>query len=282
MSLSSIAEFASVAEFARKTSSLPGGVVGVVLCESDLHATASAKWLARLGTGAVIAIGPGVDAESVACPVIQIAERPYERGIAEQLNLLFGALDGRWVAWLWAGEFLIYPFYETRSLADLTAFMTDERRRSLYTYALDLYAQDLPGAETCPTEAALSIDISGYHAFPKENQQLRVFGGLGWRFQEMVPRGMEQIGRTSLFKAARSVRMDRELIFHDPDYAAVQCPWHNNPTGAVMTLRRTRRIMAHPNFGPLRERLEWRGTEPFDWTSSQLLERGMIEPGQWF
>lgn len=273
---------ASVAEFARRRPDLPGGVVAVVLSEQVLHATASARWLQGKGARAVIDVGAGVDAAEVDCPVITIEERPAERGLADQMNLLIDALDGRWVTWLWAGEFFLYPFCESRALADLTEFLTDERRRSLFAYALDLYAHDLPGEGSCPTEAALWIDKAGYHAFPRSNQQLRVFGGLGWRFHEMLPTGMEQIGRTALFKAAHGVHLGQDMMFEDEDYASVSCPWHNSPTGAVMSLRRTRRIMAHPNFGPLRSKLEWRGTAPFHWTSTELMEDGMIEPGQWF
>ncbi|MEM1297766.1 MAG: hypothetical protein AAGH68_00705 [Pseudomonadota bacterium] len=273
---------ASVAEFARSVPDLPGGVVAVVLSEQVLHATESARWLAARGASAVIDLGAGVDAAEVDCPVVTIEERPAERGLADQMNLLIDALDGRWVTWLWAGEFLFYPFCETRALADLTAFLTDERRQSLFAYALDLYAHDLPGAETCPTKADLWIDHEGYHAFPKGNQQLKVYGGLGWRFHEMLPRGMEQIGRTVLFKATRGIHMGEDMTFEDEHYASVSCPWHNSPTGAVMSLRRTRRIMAHPNFGPLRAKLEWRGTAPFGWTSAELMEEGMLEPGQWF
>ena len=274
--------FSTIAEFVRRPPALPGGVVGVVLCESGLHATESANWMAGLGASVVIALGEGVDVDAVSCPVIRIAEPPKERGVADQLNLLIDALDGRWITWAWAGEFLFFPFCETRTLSDLTAFLTDERRCSLYAYALDLYGQDLPGEGECPTRTVLSIDVEGYHAFPKENQHLRVFGGLGWRMQELCPRGMEQIGRTVLFRAARGVHLGPQMMFEDEDYASVSCPWHNSPTGAVMSLRRTRRIMAHPNFAPLRARLEWRGTEPFGWSSAELLERGMIEPGQWF
>ena len=252
------------------------------MCESDVHATASAAWLVEKGAGAIIQLGEGISSADVECPLVTISERPSDKGLAAQLNLLIDALDGRWVVWLWAGEFFIYPFCETRSLNDLLGFLTDERRHGLFSYALDLYGQDLPDADTSPTEATLFYDNMGYHAFPNSNQQLRIFGGLGWRYQELLPRGMEQIGRTSLFKAKRGVHLGRDLVFEDLSYASVACPWHNSPTGAVMTLRRTRRIMAHPNFGPVRAQLEWCGTESFGWTSAELLEHGMIEPGQWF
>ena len=72
------------------------------------------------------------------------------------------------------------------------------------------------------------------------------------------------------------------MVFEDPDYASVSCAWHHNPTTATMTLRRARRLTAHPQFAAVRDRLVWSGSERFEWTSEQLLRLGMIEPGQWF
>ena len=47
-------------------------------------------------------------------------------------------------------------------------------------------------------------------------------------------------------------------------------------------LRRAYRILAHPGFTDVAGDLIWQGSTPFEWTSRQLLELGMIEPGQWF
>ena len=261
---------------------IPGEAVAILICDSPLHAEASARRLARQGVGSIVALGCDWEFAEIGVPVFAVAERVSDARMREQINPLIDHLHGRWVVWLWNGEFFVFPFGETRLIGDLTAFLSDERRQSLFCYAFDLYARDLPGSEQAPELAELCFDAEGYHAFPKEDQQLRVFGGLGWRFQELLPETMRQIGRTTLFRAERGVHLERGMVFGDPVYASVSCPWHNNPTGAVMSLRRTRQIMAHPNFPPLRERLVWRGTERFRWTSEQLLELGMIEPGQWF
>lgn len=275
-------QFASTAEFARKRPTLPGGVIGVLLCESDLHARASARRMARQGVSALIAIGNPGDLGDPGCPVHTVSQPVSDVDAHRVLNPLIDALAGQWLLWHWNAEFFVFPYGETRILADLTAFLTDERRRSLYCYALDLYSQDLPRADQAPELAELKFDRIGYHAFPKENQQLRVFGGLGWRFQEFLPPRTRQIGRTSLLKAQKGVHLGRDMMFEDLDYASVSCPWHHNPTGAVMTLRRARRIMAHKAFPEIRKRLDWKGTTRFEWDSKQLLDLGLIEPGQWF
>ena len=184
--------------------------------------------------------------------------------------------------WLWAGEFLFYPFCETRSLPELVGFLTDERRRVLFSYALDLYAPEMPGGDIDPTRCQLQFDRIGYQPFPQPDQRLDLFGGLGWRFEECTPPEMQQIGRSALVRADAGIPFDRHWRFEDPEYDSVSCPWHNSPTGAVMSLRRAYRVLAHPAFAAVAGDLVWQGSQPFDWTSRQLLELGMIEPGQWF
>ncbi|MEM7188461.1 MAG: hypothetical protein AAF439_02510 [Pseudomonadota bacterium] len=276
------ASFPTVSAFASARAALPAGVVAVLLCESARHVQASAERLAEQGAAAIIYVGREEVCDLEGPAEIAIAERPRTDRYRKQLNALFDALDGRWVLWLWNAEFFVFPYCETRSLAEMTGFLQDERRRVLFSYALDLYGTRLPAAKDDPRQTGLCFDRIGYHAFPKPGQQLRVYGGLGWRFEELAPRGMQQIGRSCLIRAQRGQHLNREMLFGDDDYDSVSCKWHNSPTGAVMTLRRSSRIMAHENFPAASDRLMWQGTTAWDWSSQQLLELGMIEPGQWF
>ncbi|MEM7745123.1 MAG: hypothetical protein AAF409_15570 [Pseudomonadota bacterium] len=275
-------KFETVEGFLAARVGLPPGPLAILLCESAVHAASSVRRLADLGASMVITLGETGPMPTTACPVLRIREMPDRNVAASQVNQLIDGLAGRWLLWQWNAEYFFFPFCETRKLADLTAFLSDERRRGLYTYALDLYAPDMPAPDSDPTGLELWFDSSGYHAFPDANQDLTVYGGLGWRFQEITPNDMAQIGRTSLFRAERGIHLDPNLTFLEPDYRAVSCQWHHNPTGALMTLRRARRVLAHPEFPPLRDRLLWQGSTRFDWHSGQLLELGMIEPGQWF
>lgn len=275
-------KFDTVSAFAKARPTLPSGVVGVLLCETRAQVEATACRLEAQGASVIVAIGQAVDLDDIAIPVITIVERPTQRNAWLMLNTLIDALSDRWLLWLWNGEFFVFPYAETRTLRDLTDFLADERRKMIFTYALDLYAQDLPEPDQDPARMALCFDRSGYHAFPKEEQVLRLYGGLGWRFAEFTPKEMQQIGRTSLFRATKGVWLDRKYLFDDPEYASVSCKWHHNPTASMMSLRRSRRIMAHPRFHEVRGQLMWAGSEPFDWSAQKLLELGMIEPGQWF
>lgn len=268
--------------FIRAKPSLPAGIVGIVLCESAVHADHSAQALVDRGVGTVIAIGAHGGITDPGVPVVRIDEAPELHSDRAILNTVFRALDGRWVVWLWNGEFLLFPFYETRTLADLTQFLADERRRALYAYAIDLYSRDMPPPAAPPDTSALYFDRIGYHAFPKDGGQLRLYGSLGWRFEELCPPALQPIGRTGLLKVGPDTVLDRERLFGQTDLDSVACPWHHNPTAAIFSLRRTQRILAHPGFGPVADRLFWDGSTQCQWSSRQLLELGMIEPGQWF
>lgn len=274
--------FDDVDAFVRSRPSMPDGAIAILLCETRMQVAVSARRLEEQGAAAIIAVGATTELDDITIPVHRIAERPAQRDAWKLLNKLIALLSGRWLLWLWNGEFFVFPYGERRALDDLTAFLSDERRPVAFTYALDLYAQDLPGPVEDPAEADLYFDRIGYHAFPQEEHGLKLFGGLGWRFAEYAVQGMEQIGRSSLFLANRDVLLTRAYVFDLAEYNSVQCKWHHSPTAAMMTLRRSRRIMAHPQFHTVRGKLIWAGSERFDWTSRQLLELGMIEPGQWF
>lgn len=258
------------------------GVVTVLAATDGWLAEATLAHLGRLGTGPVLVLGPGAAGRGVPGVRHIACALDTPAAVAAALNALIDGLAGRWIAWCQNAEFLFYPFCETRTLDDLATFLGEERRRVLFSYALDLYAPRLPGADEDPTALGLMFDGAGYHAFPQADQRLDLYGGLGWRFEELMPADQQPLGRPALFLAERGVHLTRALMFTTPDHGTVACPWHHNPTGAVMSLRRARLLMAHPGYPPLADRLVWRHSVPFDWTSRQLLDRGLIEPGQWF
>ena len=273
--------FRTAEDFARARARLPAGPAAVVLCDSPRQTQTSVSRLVDQAAAMIVVVGEAGPLDIGDVPLVRIAQSPG-REAHRVLSTILGALAGRWVVWLWAGEFLFYPFCETRTLSELTSFLQDERRKVLFCYALDLYGIDMPAPRQPPWQADLSFDRVGYQPFPQPNQGLDLYGGLGWRFEELAPKALAQLGRSALVRVERGLALDRNWRFGDPDYDSVSCPWHHSPTGAVMSLRRTWRIMAHPGFTDVAGDLIWHGSTPFDWTSRQLLELGMIEPGQWF
>lgn len=269
-------------DFARARPELPGGVIAILLCESDRHAVASARRLAEQGAAALITVGTSIDAPDFGCPTFHVEEAPLPKTTPAILQTLFNALTDHWVIWLWNSEFFVFPYGETRQLADLATFLGEERRLSIHGYVLDLYAKQLPNPADDPQEAELYFDRIGYYAFPTEERTLKLRGGLGWRFEEFTPADLQPISRAVMVKPGKGLVVAPDLGFGEPEYDSVNCPWHHNPTAAIMSLRRTRRIMAHPGYPAMAGKLIWQGSTPFRWDSGQLLELGMIEPGQWF
>lgn len=274
-------EFATARAFANARPDLPSGPVAVVLCESPRQANTTVARVAEQGAGAIIVVGDAGEVDTGKAALVRIAEDPG-RHAYRVLNAVLTALTDRWVLWMWGGEYLVFPFCETRTLSELTSFLQDERRKVMCTYTLDLYGIDMPRPGQAPWQADLSFDRIGYQPFPDGDNGLNLYGGLAWRFEELSPGDMHQLTRPSLVRVQRGATLDRNWRFNDPDLDSVSCPWHHSPTGAIMSLRRTWRIMAHAGFTDVAGDLMWQGSTRFDWTSRQLLELGMIEPGQWF
>lgn len=260
---------------------LRSGVLSVVFCEEDWLIPETIARVQAQRPVHILAIGrTGALASDEGLSIIS-ADLAGRAARVELINQLITGLDGRWIHWLNNAEFFFFPWCETRTINDLASFLKDERRRSLYTYALDLYAPTLP-KQGPVEEAGLNFDAKAYHAFPQEDRRLNVFGGLGWRFEEFFSAWMQQIGRASLFLADKQVLIGRDMVFEADAYRSVSAPWHNSPTGAVMGLRRASHLLAAPGFDGVADRLLWEGSTPFAWHSAQLLDMGMIEPGQWF
>lgn len=259
---------------------LPPGCLAVVIDDGLSRTAETVRHLAALGAAATIVLGRGDD---VAEPhTIRLDVPTGRESIAAHLNAIAARYPSRWIVWCWAGEYLFFPYCETRTIDDLTDFLGEERRRVLYTYALDLYTPDGSLPDGTVRAASTMFDRLGYHAFWEAENRLRLYGSLGWRFEALIADDDRQIGRPALFKASRDARMNAALTFDDADYASVQCAWHHNPTGALMSLRRAAMLDRQPAFDGLRDRLVWHGSEPFTWSSQQLLDLGMIETGQWF
>ena len=64
--------------------------------------------------------------------------------VTEAVNRISAAAPaGSWIYYCYNAEYLFFPFCETRTVRDLLAFHTEERRDAMLTYVIDLYAGDL-------------------------------------------------------------------------------------------------------------------------------------------
>ncbi|TQS71677.1 hypothetical protein ERN12_11725 [Rhodobacteraceae bacterium] len=195
-----------------------------------------------------------------------------------------------WLYYCYNTEYLFYPFSETRRVGEMLSFHTEERRPAMLSYVIDLYTSDLgrnPNG-VCLDDAML--DRAGYYALarthPEDNcpkdRQLNFYGGLRWRFEEHVPEKRRKIDRISLFTTAPGLRLRSDHTFNIEEYNTYSCPWHHNLTAAIVSFRAAKALKSNPGSTYEIPGFTWYNSEPFEWRAQQLLDLGLIEPGQWF
>ncbi|MFS4439430.1 hypothetical protein ACMA5I_14555 [Paracoccaceae bacterium GXU_MW_L88] len=204
------------------------------------------------------------------------------------LTRLSDWLTGRWLYWCQAGESLCFPFCETRSIRDAIQFIEEERRNSCAAMVVDLYPQDIP-AYIDGKDSALYFDRLGYFHLGRKDKSGRyperqpiIKGGLRWRRAELLTEPQQRLDRVPLFRAVPGLTLDEELRFNIEEMNTLACPWHNNLTMAVPSTRFARVICEDtPTLSEIPD-FCWHGSEPYRGTSYQLMEAGLMEPGQWF
>lgn len=205
------------------------------------------------------------------------------------VNSFAAARPGAWLYYCYNAEYLYFPFCESRSVGEMLTYTTEERRESVLCYVVDLYANDL---EAHPSAVSLSdahLDRTGYYALAREDdaghpmdRQMNFYGGLRWRFEEHIPVTRRRIDRIALFRAKPGVTLLPTHRFTEQEYNTFSCPWHNNLTAAICSFRVAKALCRNPGSRFDIHSFSWRGTERFEWNSTQLLDLGLMEPGQWF
>ncbi|MGR3542559.1 MAG: hypothetical protein ACU0BS_14190 [Hasllibacter sp.] len=267
------------------------GPVAAVFCEDGAEVAGTARHLLADGFGAVVLmLSPGVEGPALA----GTHEVPWDISprdpVPAAANRLIEALPGRWLHYCYNAEYLFHPFHGTRTVGEMLAFVTEERRASVLTYVVDLYGTDLDAHPDAVDPAGAHLDRFGYYALARTDpvtghpaeRQLDFYGGLRWRFEEHVPMARRRIDRVGLFQARPGLRLRADHTLSDPEMNTFACPWHNNPTAAICSFRTAKALKTNP--GSMHEigGFAWHGSEPFRWEAQQLLDLGLMEPGQWF
>jgi hypothetical protein len=159
----------------------------------------------------------------------------------------------------------------------------------MLTYVVDLYPGDLTAAPDGVSPADAHLDRTGYYAqarrgpdgTPRE-RQLDFFGGLRWRFEQHVPPERRRIDRIALFRTRPGLRLLEDHRFDDEEANTYACPWHHNLTAAICSFRTAKALCTNPGSAHEIHGFRWQGSVPFAWSSQQLMELGLMEPGQWF
>lgn len=214
-----------------------------------------------------------------------------DQAMVQAVNRLIKAAPGIWIYYCFNGEYLFHPFCETRNIREMLAFHTEERRDAVLSYVIDLYADDLDRFPNAVSLERAHMDRSGYYALgrtdpanhnhPRE-RQLDFYGGLRWRFEEHVPPARRKIDRIALFRAKPDLELRPDFTFSDEEYNTYACPWHHNITTAIVSFRTAKALRTNPGSMFEIGSFLWHNSIPFQWQSQQLMDLGLMEPGQWF
>lgn len=270
------------------------GPIAVVFVEDDVEVATTLRHHEQIGFNTVLALmPPSFDLPS---DLEQIVHRvdydaTAEDAVEAAVNAIIEIAHAQWIYYCFNTEYLFFPFCETRTVGEMLAFHTEERRDAMLTYVVDLYADDLGQFPDAVSLDRAYLDRSGYYALARKDpgnddhpkdRQLDFFGGLRWRFEEHVPVNRRKIDRIGLFRAKPGLKLRSDHTLSDEEYNTYACPWHHNLTAAICSFRTAKALKSNPGSTFDIPTFHWHNSEPFEWHSRQLLDLGLIEPGQWF
>ncbi len=268
------------------------GPLAVIFAEDAVEVASTVAHHRGLGFPHVLVLAPArvaLPEVAVDVAVDVVAFDPFPEGaVARALGRITDAAAGRWLHWCYNAEYLLYPFCETRPVAAMLAFQAEERREAVPVTVVDLYAPDLGLHPGGVDRATAAFDRTGYYALARTgpagplDRQRDLYGGLRRRFEEHVIPGRGRIDRASLFRARKGLAIGPDLALSDPEMMTAACPWHHSLTAAVASFRAAKALRANPASREAVTDFHWFGTEPFAWGSRQLMDAGLMEPGQWF
>ncbi len=270
---------------------LAKGPLAIIIAEDEVEVSSTIAHHLRIGFLRVILLAdPALDLEVLPPETVRVDFDPLAEGAAvEAINRIQSAAPGLWFYYGYNTEYLFHPFCETRNIREMLNFQSEERRDAVLSYVVDLYAEDLGPHPNAVSLSTAHLDKSGYYALarldasnaPKE-RQLDFFGGLRWRFEEHVPWTRRKIDRIALFRAKPGLVLQGDFTFSDEEYNTYACPWHHNITTAVASFRTAKALKTNPGSRMAISTFRWHNSVPFSWGSQQLMDLGLMEPGQWF
>lgn len=280
---------------ADKNSVLAKGPIALVFVEDEIEIASTLRHHLHIGFAAVLVFAPAAFelADDVRDKVIRIDFdiASGESYIAAINKIIEAVPEDTWLYYCFNAEYLFYPFCESRTVGELLNFHAEERRDAMLSYVVDLYAGNLDLHPSAVSLEDAHLDKSGYYAsarkdpamhnHPKE-RQLDFHGGLRWRYEEHIPREKRKIDRISLFRTKPGLRLQANHVFNEEEYNTYACPWHHNLTASIVSFRTAKALKRNPGSTFDIRSFKWHNSAPFEWHSRQLLDLGLMEPGQWF
>jgi hypothetical protein len=274
---------------------LARGPLCVVLAEDMVEVDSTLSHHLALGFRAIVLLAPEAPAlpEPMADRVAVVRHAaPVDGPVTAAVTRIARAVPpGTWIHYTHNAEYLFFPFCEHRTVGEMLAFHAEERRESMPAVVVDLYAPDLAAHPLAVDRETACFDSRGYYALTRQDaaqghapldRQVNVYGGLRWRFEEHVPWERRRIDRIALFRARKGLVLHEDYTTSEPELNTLQCPWHRNLTAVVASFRTAKALMLNPGSRRAIHSFGWYGSRRFDWSSRQLLNLGLMEPGQWF
>ena len=274
---------------------LARGPIALILIEDMVEVESTIRHHLSLGFRGVLVLAPSSMTlpDDLAGRVHHIVYNMQKPGaLTNAINPIIAACPPTtWLFYCYNAEYLFFPFCETRSVGEMLAFHTEERRSAMLCYVVDLYAPDLSRNPNAVSLSEAQLDRSGYYALARPDpahpgtvmeRQLDFFGGLRWRFEEHVPADRRKIDRIALFRAAKGLKLRPDHTFNVAEYNTYACPWHHNITAAIASFRTAKALKLNPGSTYDIPTFQWHNSVPFNWQSQQLMDLGLMEPGQWF
>lgn len=289
--------FQTLAEFLKTAPDrLAKGPIAILLIEDESAVTQTLAHHLRAGFRLILALSPeplprhAVPEGGEARVVNLRHDSRRGRAHVEAVNAVIEAVPpDSWLYYGYNAEFLFYPFSESRTVGEMLGFHAEERRRAMLTYVVDLYAPDLERFPDAVSMEEAMFDRTGYYALGRmdrdgshKERQLDFHGGLRWRFEEHMPADRRRIDRIALFRSQPGLRLLPDHRFNVEEYNTYACPWHHNLTAAIASFRVAKALARNPGSRGRIGSFRWRNSHPFRWNAQQLMDLGLMEPGQWF
>ncbi len=266
--------------------------------DNDLEPTSELSGYYRgLGCRHVVVLGRSAEtfasfaAGDPPASVVAVGDAASTRAV-QRYSAYIGPLNGKWCIDIGPRDFLFFPNAETRKLADLCQFLTDERRTTFFTIRLDVYA-DPEGERPAlgPGSARWFFDTKGYSVTDDQSLNMHLWqGGFVERFpQSLGLSHRRHLSRISLYKASRDVMNAEDGVSLLPRrHNAAVCDWHLSPTGCVISDAAYRRWLSwYDGLNAsekrlARDQLLSAPRQVLDWSTSTLIDLGFMNRGQWF
>jgi len=146
---------------------LAKGPVGLIMVEDDVEIASTLDHHLRIGFQALIVFaGDEIAAPEDLDPCVQWVTHDMAEDFALEtaVNGVIAAAQGQWLYYCYNSEYLHYPFSEDRTVGEMLAFNAEERRETILTFTVDLYAGDLGAHPNAVCLEDAHMDTSGYYA----------------------------------------------------------------------------------------------------------------------